>query len=106
MVGPDHKASLEPMELKTYIENIRVAEKAMGNYMKKLSDVEKNVREIARKSVVSKVNLKKGTQLSKDNITVKRPGTGIPAKSFDQVLGKKVNKDVNADSLLTWNDIE
>lgn len=106
LVGPDHKASLDPPELKAYIENIRIAEKMMGSPVKKLTDVEKNVREIARKSVVSKVNMKKGTILSKDSITVKRPGTGIPAKSFDQVIGKRLKNSIDADSIITWKDIE
>ena len=106
LIGPDHKASLDPPELKAYIENIRLAEKMMGSAVKKLTDVEKNVREIARKSVVAKISLKEGTRLSPDNITVKRPGTGIPAKLFDQVIGKRMKKDVDADSLITWNDIE
>ncbi|MEX2681494.1 MAG: N-acetylneuraminate synthase [Candidatus Sigynarchaeota archaeon] len=106
LIGPDHKASLDPPELKAYIENIRLAERMMGSAVKKMTDVEKNVREIARKSVVSKVNLKKGTLLSTNNITVKRPGTGIPAKFFDQVIGKRLKNDVDADSIITWNDIE
>ncbi len=105
MEGPDHKASLDPVELEDYIKNIRLAELAMGDPHKKITKAEENVRMVARKSIVSRIDLPKGTVLSLKHITVKRPGTGIPAKKIDDVLGRVINKDIKADTIISWNDL-
>jgi sialic acid synthase SpsE len=106
MKGPDHKASLNPEQLIEYVSNIRNTELALGDDKKKISTVEKNVKEVARKSIITKVNLPKGIIISEDHITTKRPGTGIPAGYFSKVIGKKLNKDVKKDYLLKWDDLD
>jgi len=89
MEGPDHKASLEPPELKAMVSAIRNIEKAMsGNGNKEPSNSEKKNIPIARKSIVAKTNIKKGEIFSENNITIKRPGTGISPMLWYNVIGK------------------
>ena len=100
MDGPDHKASLEPDELAAMITSIRHIEKALGSANKTPSASEIKNKAVARKSIVSKTNIKKGEEFTEDNITVKRPGTGIsPMKWFD-TLGKKASRDFHKDELI------
>jgi N,N'-diacetyllegionaminate synthase len=97
MEGPDHKASLEPKELEAMVTAIRNVERALGNGIKNPSPSERKNRAIARKSIVSAVAINKGETLTPDNITVKRPGTGIsPMKWFD-VVGKKAKRNFHID---------
>ncbi len=98
--GPDHHASLEPNELKDMVLAIRNIEKAMGDGVKKpsLSEV-KNIS-LVRKSVVAKNPIKEGEFITEDNITVKRPGTGISPMKWDEVLREKSQKDFNKDDLI------
>lgn len=100
MEGPDHKASLEPSELKELVLSVRNVEKAMGDGIKRPSESEKKNIPIARKSIIAQRNIKKGEVLTESNITVKRPGNGIsPMKWFD-VLGTKAVKDFVEDELI------
>ncbi len=99
--GPDHAASLEPHELIEMCKAIRNIELALsGSGIKKPSESEiKNIN-IARKSIVAKVNIAKGTTFTEDNITTKRPGNGISAMKWDDVLGTIAIRDFNEDDLL------
>lgn len=93
MEGPDHKASLNPEELKAMVMQIRNIEKALGRSMKEPSESEEKNIKIARKSIVAKTYIKKGDLLTEDNLDIKRPGDGIsPVKWYD-VLGKRAIKD-------------
>jgi N,N'-diacetyllegionaminate synthase len=100
MKGPDHKASLEPHELKTMITYIRNIEKAFGNGIKKASSSELKNKSISRKSIVTSKNVNKGEIFTEDNITVKRPGTGISPMKWYEVLGKVVTKDYKEDDII------
>jgi len=100
MEGPDHKASLEPDELDAMVKAIRNIEKAMGNGVKKPSPSETKNMPIARKSIVAKTTIKKGDIFTDENITVKRPGTGISPMLWNDVLGQKSNADYNEDDLI------
>ena len=101
MEGPDHKASLEPDELKTMVLTIRNIEKAIsGSGIKEPSESEKKNISVARKSIVALINIKKGEIFSNDNITTKRPGNGISAMNWDMVLGNIANKDFIEDELI------
>lgn len=93
MEGPDHKASLEPDELKAMVSAIRHIELAMGNGHKKVSESERKNISIARKSIVAACCIKKGEILTEDNLTVKRPGSGISPMRWDEVIGTKAVKD-------------
>ena len=86
MDGPDHKASLEPDELKAMVSAIRNIEKALGGYEKKPSPSESINIDVARKSIVANQIIKKGELLSKKNITIKRPGAGINPMKWDVVI--------------------
>lgn len=101
MEGPDHKASLEPNELAAMVCAIRNIEKAIGTGGKEPSPSEKKNITIARKSIVAKTKIKAGEVFTEENITVKRPGTGIsPMKWFD-VLGEKAVRDFDEDELIS-----
>jgi len=101
MEGPDHKASLEPNELKAMVSAIRNLELALGGSgLKNPSESEKKNIAIARKSIVAKKAISKGEILSEENITVKRPGTGISPMLWDEIIGKKAHQDYCTDDLI------
>ncbi len=100
MQGPDHKASLEPTELKAMVSAIRNIEIAMGNGIKKASKSEQKNKPIARKSIVANKNIKKGEIFTENNITVKRPGTGISPMLWNEIIGKKAIKNFVEDDLI------
>lgn len=97
MEGPDHKASLEPNELKAMVQSIRNIEQALGDGKKEPSESEQKNIKIARKSIVAHRDIKKGDIFSEENITVKRPGDGISPMLWDQVIGTKAISDFKAD---------
>ena len=90
--GPDHRASLEPDELKAMVQAIRNIEKALGNCIKRPSPSEANNKLIARKSLVATQPIKPGERFSAGNITAKRPGTGISPMRWDEILGQAAQK--------------
>lgn len=87
MEGPDHKASLEPDELKSMVSAIRNLELALGSGHKTISESERKNIEIARKSIVASRQIKKGELLTEENLTVKRPGNGINPMRWNEVVG-------------------
>ena len=97
MNGPDHKASLEPNELKEMVSKIRNISKALGDGKKTSSKSEEKNKDIARRSIVAKNNVKKGEIFTEDNITVKRPGGGISPICWFEVIGSKANSDFQED---------
>lgn len=100
MEGPDHKASLEPHELKAMVEAIRNIEKAIGNPEKCASASETPNKAIARKSIVAKCHIAKGELLTENNITVKRPGNGISPMRWREVIGTTATRDFAPDELI------
>ena len=100
MEGPDHKASLEPDELKAMVTSIRHIEQALGDGHKKISESEKKNIAIARKSIVASCPIKKGELLTEQNLTVKRPGTGISPMRWQNVIGTIAIKDFNEEDLI------
>ena len=100
MEGPDHKASLEPDELKKMVDSIRNIEKAIGDGKKHVSDSERKNIAIARKSIIAARNIKKGELLTEDNLTVKRPGNGINPMRWNEVVGKIAIRDFFEDELI------
>jgi N,N'-diacetyllegionaminate synthase len=97
MNGPDHKASLEPKELKAMVAAIRNIEKAMGSSVKIVTPSEKINKNIVRKSIVAKCIIKKGDRFSENNLTVKRPGTGISPMNWDKVIGTVAKNNYKLD---------
>ena len=100
MEGPDHKASLEPHELKEMVLAIRNIEKAMGDGEKEPSESEKENIGIARKSIVACKKIKKGEVFTEQNITTKRPGTGINPMRWNEILGTVAGRDFDEDELI------
>ncbi len=98
--GPDHVASLEPKELKLMVQGIRNVERAFGSENKKPSQSEIKNIVVARKSIVAKKQIKKGEKLSEDNLTVKRPGSGISPMKWDKIIGNYAKKNYDIDELI------
>ena len=97
MEGPDHKASLEPNELKYMVDCIRNIEVALGDGIKRPNASEVKISKVVLKSIVAKAPVKKGDTLTSDNITIKRAGSGIPAAHWDMIVGTKALHDFDID---------
>jgi N-acetylneuraminate synthase len=98
--GPDHKASLDPLEFSRMVKLIRKTELMLGNGNKKVEKCEIDTQKIARKSLVAKINILKNERFTAANLTVKRPGTGIPANLFFKYIGRRSKRNYKADSLI------
>jgi N,N'-diacetyllegionaminate synthase len=98
--GPDHKSSLNPREFKLMIDDIRMVEKILGSEIKDVTFSERKNINIVRKSIVASRFIKKNEKFSVENITCKRPGTGISPIFFKKMLGKKSVKNFNTDDLI------
>lgn len=98
--GPDHKASLDPQELKAMVTSIRNIEVALGDGIKRPSVSEKTNKEVARKSIIARRNIVKGEIFTQDNLTVKRPGNGISPMKWFEVLGMSAKRDFCEDELI------
>jgi N,N'-diacetyllegionaminate synthase len=102
--GPDHKASLEPEELKAMVTSIRNIELSIsGSGIKEPSPSEAKNKPIARKSIVASQNIKKGEIFSEENLAIKRPGTGISPMLWNEVLGKPAHKNYTEEQLIEHN---
>lgn len=97
MDGPDHKASLEPHELKYMVDCIRNIELALGDGIKRPNPSEVEISKVVLKSIVAKVPINKGEILTANNITIKRAGSGIPAAHWDMIVGTKALRDFDID---------
>jgi N,N'-diacetyllegionaminate synthase len=98
--GPDHQASLEPAELKAMVVAIRNIEAALGDGIKRLTQSEAKNKPVARKSLVTSKFIKAGEIFNAQNITAKRPGTGISPMRWDEVVGRKAPRDFEVDELV------
>lgn len=100
MEGPDHKASLEPDELKDMVSAIRNVEQALGKSIKSPTLSEVKNKTVVRKSIVAAKNIAEGEVFTAENLTIKRPGTGIEPINFWQMLGKQATKEYNEDDII------
>lgn len=100
MKGPDHRASLEPDELSNMVKCIRNVEAALGNGIKKPSNVEQENKLIVRKSIVALKDIERGEKLTNDNISIKRPGNGISPMRWYEILGTTAKKSYVEDELI------
>lgn len=103
MEGPDHKASLEPEELKEMIQAVRNIEAALGDGIKKPSPSELKNRDVARKSIVAKTNIRKGEVFTEENLTAKRPGSGISPMHWNRMIGLTADRDYERDEMIREN---
>lgn len=105
MIGPDHLASLNPKQLKRYINNIRLAEKSLGSEIKQTQKSELSTKLLARRSLSVSKKIYKGEKITSDKIKFMRPGTGIKAKDLKLVINKKAKRDLNTNDFLNWKHI-
>jgi len=103
--GPDHKASLEPHQLTALVRQIRDVEIALGSDIKAPTASERPVRDLVRRSVTTTRSVAAGAEIKRDDITLLRPGTGIPPLDFERVVGRKSARDISAGETLNWSDI-
>ena len=104
--GPDHKASLEPEELKNMVTEIRNVEKALGSFEKKPTPSEKKIMPNVRKSIVANRDIIKGDIIKKEMLDIKRPAKGITPKEINNIVGKKTRRKIQKDEFIMKKDIE
>lgn len=103
MEGPDHRASLEPDELAAMVQAVRNVEIALGDGRKRPSDAEIEIMQVARRSLVAACDIAAGEIITAGKLAAKRPGTGIPPKMWDVVVGRRARVDIPADMVIMWD---
>lgn len=106
MIGPDHKASADPEELKILIKDVRTAEEMLGNGRKKIQPEEIEMRSISRKSLRAVRRIEKGEVITLKDIVLRRPGDGLYGNELEQVVGKQARRDIEEDELVMPNSVE
>ena len=101
--GPDQKASSSPEEFTQLVKAVRRAEKMLGSNVKKCQEEEQQMLQISRKSLFLAKSIKKGQIITLDHLVMKRPGNGLGGKFIDDILGLKVRKDLEKDTLITFD---
>ncbi len=105
MKGVDHAFSLNPDAMRDLVRGIREAEKALGSYARNLSEEELGSRQMVRRSIAARCNIKKGDIFNRENLKFVRPGTGLHPRYFEQIQGKKALVDIEKEDLITWEMI-
>jgi N-acetylneuraminate synthase len=103
--GPDHAASIEPGQLQELVRGVREVEAGFGTAVRTFGEKELGQRNVHRRSVVVNKLIKSREVFTEDNLTIKRPGTGIKPKFYDEILGKKARRELKPEQLLDWSDI-
>lgn len=106
MAGPDHKASLNPEELKSFVKSVRQAEVMLGSFEKKCSPQEANSRLSGRKSIVANRAIPAGAIITRSDLIMKRPGFGLSPAAIGKVVGKIAKKNIKNDIIITWEMIK
>ena len=99
--GPDHRMSLNPAELAETVKMIRLTESCLGKSLKQVLKVEEENRVKMRKSLVFNLNLTKGAKIKPSDIGIKRPGSGLSPKEFENIIGRELKVDVYKDQLIS-----
>lgn len=105
MMGPDHRFSADPKELKELVDGVRFIEKALGTSQVGPAESEIAMRDIAHRSIVAAKDINKGEIFSEENLTMKRPGTGLPSKYLKYLIGKKSNMLIKQNELITFEKV-
>ncbi|MCD6513508.1 MAG: N-acetylneuraminate synthase family protein [Candidatus Odinarchaeota archaeon] len=103
--GNDHYHAMDFHDLKRFVENIKIVRKILGKEYKNFIESEIPARRYARRSLVATRDIPKGTVLTREMLTAKRPGTGISPEFLNIVIGKKAKRDIKEDEILNWDDI-
>ncbi len=101
----EHHFSMQPDEMKEMLEKIRLIEKALGGYERKMTQAELQTRDLSRRSITLKRDLRAGEKIAEHDLMVVRPGTGIAPKYINDVIGKKVERDMKAFELIHWENL-
>ncbi|MDO8635891.1 MAG: N-acetylneuraminate synthase family protein, partial [Dehalococcoidia bacterium] len=104
--GPDHKASLEPGELKEMVIAIRDVAKALGDGVKRPTKEEEETKKVARRSVVAKVDIAKGAVITGEMLAIRRPGTGIEPGNLSMITGKRAKRKIKSDELIAFSEVQ
>lgn len=104
--GPDHAISSSPEDLTSYINRIRHVESALGHGVKEPAEEERDVRDVARKSVAAAVDIDRHHLLTTSDLTLQRPGTGVPPSAMSQLVGKRTKGRISAGTLIEWEMVE
>ena len=104
--GPDHHASLEPAEFSALVRGVRTVEAALGHGRKEPASSEAATAAVARKSLVAARHIPRGTPLTQELLSIKRPGTGLPPSALSVVLGRKAAQEIPAETVLTWEMVQ
>jgi sialic acid synthase SpsE len=100
--SPDHHLSVDPPAMRAMVEGIRTVERALGKSQKGLEPLEREAFLYARRSVTSRTAIPKGTRITREMLTYKRPGTGVSPRFFDRVVGRVAVVDIPEDTTITW----
>jgi sialic acid synthase SpsE len=101
--GPDHEASFDPGQFAEYVRLIRQAERMRGTPGRRVLGIEQDVRRVSRQSLVARRSLNAGELVKEEDLTVQRPGTGIPAAEVTRVVGRRITRTVAAGAMLSWD---
>jgi sialic acid synthase SpsE len=104
--GPDHAASADPRQFERYIKLVRDAQMFRGAEGKSVLPIEEDVRTVSRQSLVLRRSIQPGQTLRADDLTVQRPGTGMPAAQITQAIGRRIVKSAQAGSMLQWDMLD
>lgn len=104
--GPDHMLSADPAEMKELVRAVRELELMLGDGVKKPAAAEKKTRVNNRKSLIVERPVRKGETLTREHLSIKRPGTGLAPKLLDEVIGKTAVRDLQKDEILQWDDLK
>ncbi|MEQ9453648.1 MAG: N-acetylneuraminate synthase family protein [Phycisphaeraceae bacterium] len=99
-LGPDHSASLSPTQMKAYVAHVRQAQSVLGPIRKTVQEVEQDVRRVSRQSVCAVRDLAEGHRVTREDLTIKRPGLGIHPERLNEVIGRSLRKAIKANHLL------
>jgi N,N'-diacetyllegionaminate synthase len=105
LIGPDHKASSTPEEFRELVKAIRICETSLGSSVKSVQEEEMQMRQVSRKSIFVVNTIRKGSPIRLENLTLRRPGMGLYAKSFAELEGKLAKYDLKAGHMMTLDDV-
>ncbi|MCZ2845475.1 MAG: N-acetylneuraminate synthase family protein, partial [Candidatus Bathyarchaeota archaeon] len=103
--GPDHKASLQPDDLREMVKAIKDVEKALGDGKKRPTNEEEEIKKVVRRSIIAKVDIPPGAIITEEMLDFKRPGTGIEPKHIDMILGRKAKTRIRSDEFITFDKL-
>ena len=104
--GPDHAFALDPVGMRDLVKGVRETEKTMGSYHRVLSESEMKARKMARRSIVAKTSIEKGTVFTRENVKISRPGNGIHPKYLDRLLRRKAAANIEKEEIISWDMLE